>query len=190
MAADADTVLRTPRLVLRRWRCADREPFAALNADPRVMAHFPATLTRAESDAAADRLERELAERPFGLWALEIPGVTPFAGFTGLHVPGFKAAFTPCIEIGWRLAFAQWGHGYATEAARAALSYAWDTLDLAEVVAFTAVANARSRAVMARIGMRHDPAGDFDHPRLPEGHPQRRHVLYRVTRPSARTTVR
>jgi RimJ/RimL family protein N-acetyltransferase len=190
MAADADTVLRTPRLVLRRWRCADRAPFEALNADPRVMAHFPSTLTREESDASADRLERELAERPFGLWVVEIPGVTEFAGFTGLHVPSFEAAFTPCVEIGWRLAFAHWGHGYATEAARAALAYAWDTVRLAEVVAFTTVGNARSRAVMVRIGMRHDPAGDFDHPRLPAGHPLRRHVLYRVARPSAPATVR
>lgn len=188
MAADADAVLRTPRLVLRRWRCADRAPFAALNADPRVMAHFPSTLTREESDASADRLERELAERPFGLWVVEIPGVTAFAGFTGLHVPGFEAAFTPCVEIGWRLAFAHWGHGYATEAARAALAYAWDTVRLDEVVAFTTIGNARSRAVMDRIGMRHDAAGDFDHPRLPAGHPLRRHVLYRVHRTGA--TVR
>jgi RimJ/RimL family protein N-acetyltransferase len=185
MGADADTVLRTPRLVLRRWRCADREAFAALNADPRVMAHFPSTLTREESDASADRIERELAEQPFGLWAVEIPGVTAFAGFTGLHVPSFEAAFTPCVEIGWRLAFAHWGRGYATEAARAVLAYAWDPLGLAELVSFTAVDNARSRAVMDRIGMRHDPAADFDHPGLPEGHPLRRHVLYRVRRASA-----
>ena len=188
MAADAETVLRTPRLVLRRWRCADREAFAAMNADPRVMAHFPATLTREESNASADRLERELAERPFGLWAVEIPGVTAFAGFTGLHVPSFEAAFTPCVEIGWRLAFAHWGRGYATEAARAALAYAWDTVRLEEVVAFTTVGNARSRAVMDRIGMRHDAADDFDHPRLPADHPLRRHVLYRVHRTGA--TVR
>src|SRR5262245_33252504 len=148
MAADADTVLRTPRLLLRRWRCADREPFAAMNADPRVMAHFPATLSRAGSDALAGAIEAELAERPFGLWAVEIPGVAPFAGFTGLHVPGFEAAFTPCVEIGWRLAFAHWGRGYATEAARAALAYAWDPLGLDEVVSFTTVDNAPSRAVM------------------------------------------
>jgi RimJ/RimL family protein N-acetyltransferase len=184
MAADADTVLRTPRLVLRRWRCADREPFAALNGDPRVMAHFPARLTRAESDALAGTIEAELAARPFGLWALEVPGVTPFAGYVGLHVPSFEAPFTPCVEIGWRLAFAHWGHGYASEAARAVLTYAWDPLGLAEVVSFTTAGNARSRAVMDRIGMRHDPAGDFDHPRLPDGHPLRRHVLYRARRPS------
>ena len=189
MAADADTVLRTPRLILRRWRCADREPFAAMNADPRVMAHFPSTLTRAESNALADAIEAGLAARPFGLWALEVPGVTPFAGYVGLAVPSFEAAFTPCVEIGWRLAFAHWGRGYATEAARAVLAYAWDPLRLAELVSFTTAGNARSRAVMERIGMRHDPADDFDHPRLPEGHPLRPHVLYRARPTSSRRTT-
>jgi RimJ/RimL family protein N-acetyltransferase len=189
MAADADTVLRTPRLVLRRWRCADREPFAAMNADPRVMEHFPARLTRVESDALADAIEAGLASRPFGLWALEIPGVTPFAGYVGLAVPSFEAAFTPCVEIGWRFAAAYWGRGYATEAARVALAYAWDPLGLDEVVSFTTAGNARSRAVMTRIGMRHDPADDFDHPRLPAGHPLRRHVLYRVRATSSTRTI-
>jgi ribosomal-protein-alanine N-acetyltransferase len=179
---DSDVVLRTPRLALRRWRPADRQPFAALNADPRVMAHFMSTLSRAESDGVADMIEQELAERRFGLWALEIAGVTPFAGFVGLHVPSFQAHFTPCVEIGWRVAAEHWGQGYATEAARAALAYAWETLDLAEVVSFTTVRHARSRAVMERIGMRHDPADDFEHPRLPEGHPLRPHALYRATK--------
>jgi RimJ/RimL family protein N-acetyltransferase len=177
---DPDVVLRTERTALRRWRPADREPFAALNADPRVMAHFPSALSRSQSDAFADTIEQELAERPFGLWALEIAGVTPFAGFVGLHVPSFTAPFTPCVEIGWRLAVRHWGRGYATEAARAVLTHAWDRLGLDEVLSFTAVGNAPSRAVMTRIGMTHDPADDFDHPRLPEGHPLRRHVLYRV----------
>jgi RimJ/RimL family protein N-acetyltransferase len=175
----SDVVLQTARLALRRWQPGDRQGFAALNADPRVMAHFMATLSRPESDAVADMIERELAERPFGLWAVEIPGVTPFAGFVGLHVPGFQAHFTPCVEIGWRLAAEHWGQGYATEAARAALAYAWGPLGLAEVVSFTNVRHARSRAVMERIGMRHDPADDFEHPRLPEGHSLRPHVLYR-----------
>ena len=119
----------------------------------------------------------------FGLWALEIPGVAPFAGFVGLSVPGFTAPFTPCVEIGWRLAAAHWGRGYATEAARAVLAHAWDVVGLDEVVSFTTAGNDRSRAVMTRIGMRYDPADDFDHPRLPPGHPLRRHVLYRVARP-------
>jgi RimJ/RimL family protein N-acetyltransferase len=180
MTGDAEVVLRTERTVLRRWRRADREAFAVLNADPRVMAFFMSTLSRGESDAVADGIERELEERPFGLWALEIPGVVPFAGYVGLHVPSFTAHFTPCVEIGWRLAAEQWGHGYATEAARAALAHAWDPLGLPEIVSFTTVHHAKSRAVMERIGMRRDPADDFDHPRLPEGHPRRPHVLYRV----------
>ena len=119
----------------------------------------------------------------FGLWALEIPGVAPFAGFVGLSVPGFTAPFTPCVEIGWRLAAAHWGRGYATEAARAVLAHAWDVVGLDEVVSFTTAGNDRSRAVMTRIGMRHDPAADFDHPRLVAGHPLRPHVLYRIERP-------
>jgi RimJ/RimL family protein N-acetyltransferase len=179
----ADTVLRTPRLILRRWRPSDRAPFAALNADPLVMAHFPAPLTAAESDALADAIEAKMAARGFGLWALDIPGVVPFAGFVGLSVPAFTAPFTPCVEIGWRLAAAHWGCGYATEAARAVLAHAWDTLALPEVLSFTTVGNARSRAVMERLGMRRDPADDFEHPGLPAGHALRPHVLYRLARP-------
>src|SRR5215472_8376827 len=106
--------IRTARLVLRRWRAEDREPFAALNADPIVMQHFPATLTREESDAAVDRIEAHFRRHGFGLWAVEIPSVTPFAGFIGLSVPSFQAHFTPCVEIGWRLAKGYWGLGYAT----------------------------------------------------------------------------
>lgn len=175
-----DAVLRTPRLVLRRWRAADREPFAAMNADPRVMRHLPSVLSAEESDAVAASIEASMAVRGFGLWALEVPGVTSFAGFVGLIVPGFVAPFTPCVEIGWRLAHGQWGRGYATEAGRAVLAHAWDALALPAVVSYTTVGNERSRAVMVRLGMRHDPADDFDHPRLPDGHPLRRHVLYRL----------
>jgi RimJ/RimL family protein N-acetyltransferase len=180
----ADTVLQTPRLLLRRWRRSDRAPFAAMNADPAVMQFYPALLSAAESDALADAIEGALAARGFGSWALEIPGVAPFAGFVGLSVPSFAAPFTPCVEIGWRLARAQWGRGYATEAARAVLAHAWHAVGLDEVVSFTATGNVRSRAVMARLGMRHDPVDDFDHPRLPAGHPLRRHVLYRIARPA------
>jgi RimJ/RimL family protein N-acetyltransferase len=184
MGADPpDTVLRTPRLILRGWRRADRVPFAALNADPVVMAHLPAPLTAADSDALADAIEAQMSARGFGLWALEIPGVAPFAGFVGLSVPAFEAPFTPCVEIGWRLAAAQWRRGYATEAARAALVHAWDVIGLDEVVSFTTAGNARSRAVMTRLGMRYDPADDFDHPRLAAGHALRPHVLYRIARP-------
>lgn len=177
--------LRTERLLLRRWRAEDRAPFAALNADARVMEFFPATLSRAESDALAERIEAHFAERGFGLWALEVPGAVPFAGFVGLSVPRFAAHFTPCVEVGWRLAAEHWGRGYAPEAARAALAHGFGALELREIVSFTAPANANSRRVMAKLGMRRDPADDFDHPSLPAGHPLRRHVLYRLARPAA-----
>jgi RimJ/RimL family protein N-acetyltransferase len=176
--------LRTDHLLLRRWVTADREPFAALNADARVMEHFPSVLTREESDGRVDRIEAHFAEHGFGLWAVEIPGVAPFAGFVGLSIPQFEAHFTPCVEIGWRLAAPYWGRGYATEAARAALAFGFEELELDEIVSFTVPENVRSRRVMERIGMRHDPAGDFDHPLLPEGHRIRRHVLYRIARPA------
>ena len=179
--AAAGVAARTPRLVLRAWRDDDLAPFAALNADPAVMRHLPAPLGRAESDALAARIRAGIAERGFGLWAVEVPGVAAFAGFVGLSVPRFEAAFTPCVEVGWRLARAHWGRGYATEAAAAALDLAFGPLGLGEVVSFTAPANRASRAVMARLGMRRDPADDFEHPMLPAGHPLRPHVLYRTT---------
>ena len=176
--------LRTQRLLLRRWRPGDRAPFAALNADPEVMEHFPAHLTQAESDASVDRIEAGFDARGFGLWAVEVtePGELEgqFIGFTGLSVPRFEAHFTPAVEVGWRLARPAWGHGYASEAARRALAVAFDDYRLPEVVSFTSVTNVRSQAVMRRIGMTHDPADDFDHPSLPPGHRLQRHVLYRI----------
>jgi RimJ/RimL family protein N-acetyltransferase len=173
--------IRTERLLLRRWRAADRAPFAALNADPRVMEHFPATLSTDESDAVAARIEAGLERLGYGLWALEIPAVAPFAGFVGISVPSFEAHFTPCVEIAWRLAAEHWGRGYAPEAARAALAHGFGTLGLREIVSFTRPANLRSRRVMEKIGMLHDPADDFDHPDFPEGH--RVNVLYRIPAP-------
>jgi RimJ/RimL family protein N-acetyltransferase len=175
-------VLRTERLLLREWRAEDREPFAALNADPRVMEHMPALLPRAQSDALARRSEQHFAKHGFGPWAVEIPGVAPFIGFVGLVVPAFDAHFTPCVEIGWRLSAEHWGNGYATEAALASADHAFADVGLEELVSFTTPQNLRSRAVMARIGMTHDEADDFDHPRLPPGHRLRRHVLYRLPR--------
>ena len=169
-----------PRVQLRRWRVEDRAPFAAMNSDPRVMEFFRSPLTRGDSDAMADRIERHFDEYGFGLWALEIPGVAPFIGFAGLAWARFDAHFTPAVEIGWRLAFPYWGHGYATEAARLALAFGFEILALEEAVSFTAAGNRRSRAVMERLGMHCDPAGDFDYPGFPEGHPMRRHVLYRI----------
>jgi RimJ/RimL family protein N-acetyltransferase len=174
--------LTTPRLHLRRWRRTDLAPFYELNADPRVMEHFPKLLARAESDALAQRFEQHFEQHGFGPWALEVFGSDPFIGFTGLSIPAYETPFTPCVEIGWRLAFPFWRRGYATEAARSVLHFAFEKLGLAEVVSFTVPANTRSRAVMERLGMRHCPNEDFDHPKLPEGHPLRRHVLYRLPR--------
>ena len=159
-----------------------------MNADERVMEFFPKLLSRAESDTSVDGIQTHFARHGFGLWAVEVPDVASFIGFTGLAVPRFTAAFTPCVEVGWRLAFEHWRNGYATEAARLALAYGFETARLAEIVSFTTVANLRSRAVMTRLGMRRDPADDFDHPSLPDDHPLRRHVLYRIvsTRPKSR----
>ena len=173
----------TDRLRLRKWTATDREPFAALNADPLVMEYFVAPLSRADSDALAARIEAKFDRDGFGFWAVEVPGVAPFVGFIGISVPSFEAHFTPCVEIGWRLAREHWNQGYATEGAAGALRYAFDSLHLAEVVAFTAPGNARSRRVMDKLGMRHDPTGDFDHPLIPTGHPRCRQVLYRVHNP-------
>jgi RimJ/RimL family protein N-acetyltransferase len=174
--------LTTPRLRLRRWRETDRPAFAALNADPRVTEHFPSVLTREESDLLARRIETHFFQHGYGLWAVDVIGADGFIGFTGLSIPAFEAPFTPCVEIGWRLASPFWGKGYASEAARAALRFAFEDLRLKEVVSFTVPANARSRRVMQRIGMHYCPKEDFDHPLLPEGHPLRRHVLYRLHR--------
>lgn len=179
-ADSAAPVLRADRVLLRGWRPGDLEPFAALNADPRVMEHYPAPLTRAQSDAfVRERIVPQFAERGFGLWAVEVPGVAPFIGYVGLLEHTFEARFTPCIEIGWRLAYSYWGHGYATEAARAAVGFGFADAGLEEIVSFTVPANRRSIAVMERLGMTQD--GEFDHPRLPHGHPLRRHVLYRLS---------
>lgn len=176
--------LETERLILRPWREEDYAPFAALNADPRVTATLAGNLTREESDAFADRIAAHIAEHGWGLWAIEIKAGASFIGYAGLSRPRFVAAFTPCVEIGWRLAFDQWRHGYATEAARAALDFGFEVLRLPEIVSFTTIGNARSRAVMERIGLAHDPAGDFDHPSLSPDHPLRPHVLYRKGRNS------
>ena len=172
--------LRTGRLLLRAWRESDRAPFAELNADAVVMEHFPSTLDRATSDAMVDRiLDRWAAGRP-SLWAIEVPGEAEFIGFVGLLEPSFDAAFTPCVEIGWRIAAPFWGRGYAPEAARAALAHGFDRLGLDEIVSFTVPANVNSRRVMEKLGMHHEPRDDFDHPNLPDGDPLRRHVLYRL----------
>ncbi|MGA8740513.1 MAG: GNAT family N-acetyltransferase [Terracidiphilus sp.] len=174
--------LRTARLILRRWRDNDREPFAQMNRDEAVMEHFPALLSREESNAMADRIEAHFTERGFGLWAVELLETREFIGYIGLAEPRFEAAFTPCVEIGWRLAQGHWGRGLATEGARAVIDHAFADLGLPGLVSFTVPANLRSRRVMEKVGMTYDPQDDFDHPQLPEGHPLRRHVLYRLGR--------
>ena len=176
------TELATERLLLRHWRDSDGDAFAAMNADFEVMRHFVAPLDRGASDALMRRIGGELDARGWGLWAVEERASARLIGFTGLSPVPFEAPFTPAIEIGWRLVRSHWRRGLATEAARASLAYGFGALALAEVVSFTFVGNERSRAVMRRLGMSHDPADDFEHPLIPEGHPLRRHVLYRVRR--------
>lgn len=173
----------TPRLRLRQWRDDDLTPFAALNAAPDVMAHFPAPLQRQESDALARRCQALIAERGWGFWAAELEESGAFIGFVGLHAPLAELPFAPCVEVGWRLARAHWGRGLASEAARAALKVGFERLGLAEIVSFTAIGNLRSRAVMERIGMRRTNE-DFDHPAVPSGSPLRAHCLYRLDRES------
>jgi ribosomal-protein-alanine N-acetyltransferase len=174
----------TARLLLRAWRDQDRAPLARMNADGRAMEFFPSTLPREESDGLADRAERHFREHGFGWWAVELRETGEFIGMTGLSIPEFQAHFMPAVEIGWRLAPEAWGRGLATEAARAALDYGFDTLHLDEIVAMTVPANARSRRVMEKLRMTRDPRDDFDHPNLDAGHPLRRHVLYRLRRAS------
>jgi RimJ/RimL family protein N-acetyltransferase len=169
----------TQRLRLRQWTATDREPFAALNADPRVMEFFPATLSREQSDAVAARIESNIAGRGFGLWALEKRAEGEFIGFVGLSVTPPALPFPPSVEIGWRLAFEHWGKGYATEAARQCLRVGFQLLGFSEIVSFTAVGNLRSRAVMERLGMR--VAGTFEHPLVPQASHLRRHCLYRLS---------
>jgi RimJ/RimL family protein N-acetyltransferase len=170
----------TGRLILRKWRESDREPFARMNADPAVMEHFPAVLTREESDALVDRAEAHLVKHGFGPWAAEIRETREFIGYVGLVIPNFEAAFTPCVEIGWRLARDQWGKGLATEGARALLRHGFEVQRLLELVSFAVPANLRSLRVMQKLGMTRDPRDDFDHPSIAAGHPLRRHVLYRL----------
>lgn len=174
--------LESARLLLRQWRDEDLPAFAAMCADPQVMRYFPAPLSRLESAELIGRIRGHFAEHGFGAWALERKDSGAFIGFTGLGIVGFEAAFTPAIEIGWRLAREHWGLGYASEAAWTALRCGFDRLSLDQVVAFTAVDNLPSEKVMQAIGMKHDPAGDFDHPKLAPDHPLSRHLLYRISR--------
>ena len=171
--------LVTQRLILRQWHDTDARAFAAINADERVMEHYPATLSRQESDSLALRLQVRIAEQGWGLWAMELRETGGLVGFTGLQRPPFEAHFTPCVEIGWRVAYEYWGNAFAPEAARAALAFGYERLGLGEIVAMTTTTNLRSMRVMEKIGMTRDSADDFDIPLYPAGHRLRRFVLYR-----------
>jgi 3-dehydroquinate dehydratase / shikimate dehydrogenase len=171
-------VIKTERLILRPWKENDFKHFAQLNADPRVMEYFPSLLTQEESDQLAKRICTAMKQQGWGLWAVSVLNSADFIGYIGLAPVNFVAHFTPAIEIGWRLAYDFWNKGYATEGAQAALKHGFENLHLNEIVSFTAVNNRRSRRVMEKIGMQHDEKNDFDHPKLPEGHELRKHVLY------------
>jgi RimJ/RimL family protein N-acetyltransferase len=172
--------LRTERLVLRSWRESDRAPFAAMNADPTVMEHFPRTNTREESDAGLDRIVARMEQEGFGLWAVEAPGVAEFIGFVGLNRADALLR-RPVLEVGWRLAAKYWGNGYATEGGGASLGHAFDVLGEDEIVSFTTTANARSRHVIEKLGLVRRPDEDFDHPGVPVSWSGRRHVVYAIT---------
>ena len=173
-------MMETERLILRNWKDGDHDPFSELNADPKVMEFFPKLMSPEESRAFIDKTKQLIGENGYGLWALERKDTGEFIGFTGLHRPRFDAHFTPCVEIGWRLAHEHWGNGFADEAARASLDYGFRQLQLDEVVSFTTPENVRSRRLMERLGMVYEPSGDFDHPNVDANSPFCKHVLYRL----------
>lgn len=174
-------ILETNRLRLRRWKASDVEPFAALNADPIVMKNFPSPLSLDQTKSFIGAVEAHFEFENFGLWATELKDGGDFIGFVGLSIPRFSAPFMPCVEIGWRLAHKYWGQGYAPEAAREVLRDGFERVKLLEIVSFTATSNVNSMRVMEKIGMKHNPAEDFDHPNVADGHHLKRHVLYRLT---------
>ena len=178
--------LETERLRLRQWTEADKEPLARLNADERVMAFFPSTLSRVESDRMADRIMSAIAQRGWGWWAVEVKDKHPFIGFVGLSIPSANLPFNPCVETGWRLDYPYWGKGYATEAARAAVAFGFETLELAEIVSFTALVNARSQAVMKKLGMTRSP-NNFRHPSVSADSELQEHCLYKLSRENWQT---
>lgn len=181
--------LKTKRLILRRWKTSDVEPFFALNSDPEVMRHFPSILSIDQTKSFIAAAEAHFDREDFGLWALELAETNEFIGFTGLSIPKFTSHFTPCVEVGWRLAHKFWGNGYAPEAAREALRDGFERMGLPEIVSFTATVNTNSIRVMEKLNMKRDPAEDFDHPNVAEGHHLRRHVLYRLKNPGSKPPI-
>lgn len=180
MLSTFSRMLETPRLILRSWRDADIDPWVEMSADPRVMEYFPSAYTRAQSEASAAKMRVRLESDGYGWWPIEVKGGAPFAGVIVLQEIPFEAHFTPAMEVGWWLAHEHWGHGYATEGARAALDFAFGELKRPEIVAITTPVNQRSQRVMQRLGMTRDPNDDFEHPWIDQRHPLRTHVLYRL----------
>jgi ribosomal-protein-alanine N-acetyltransferase len=172
--------LQTQRLRLRAWRDEDLPIFAAMNANGEVNRYLLGPLTRLQSDAVVGRFIQHFQHVGFGMWAVEAPSVASFIGAVGISIPSYTAPFTPCVEVGWRMAPEYWGHGFATEAAQAALEFGFRKVELPEIVALTVPQNARSRALVAKLGMTRAASDDFDHPLVPAGHPLQRHVLYRL----------
>ena len=183
----APVELRTPRVLLRQWKDSDLDAWAVMNADPEVRRYFHSVLSPEEALGEAARIRANIAQRGWGMWALEVPGVHPFAGFVGLSLPGYAAPWMPAVEVGWRLAPAAWHKGYATEGAMAALHFAFTQLELPEVVAMSVPTNLPSHGVMERMGMVRDPAADFDHPLVPAGSAFKRLILHRITPQQWRT---
>lgn len=180
-------VYQTPRLILRQWKDSDRDAFFKMSSDPMVMEHFPNLLSRSQSDAVADKISSLINQRQWGFWALEEKSSAEFLGFTGLHIPIPGLPFSPCVEIGWRLMVSAWGKGFAFEAATKALEIAFEKIGLEEVVAFATIRNLRSQKVMERLGMKKDY--EFEHPDLDSESPQRKHVLYRISKNNWKTSV-
>ncbi|CAN7571048.1 GNAT family N-acetyltransferase [Variovorax sp. LjRoot130] len=174
--------LQTPRLRLRAWRDEDLPLFAELNADEQVNQYLLGPLTRTQSDALVGRITEHFLREGFGFWAVEAPGVASFIGMVGIAIPSYTAPFAPCVEVGWRLGCQYWGQGFATKAARAALEFGFESVGLSEIVALTVPGNARSRAVMSKLGMTRTASDDFEHPLVPAGHQLTRHVLYRLSK--------
>ena len=172
--------IETERLILREWKSEDLAPFTLMNEDPKVMEYFLSPLTEMETVAMVERIREHFTKHGFGLFACTLKETSEFMGFVGLSVPTFETSFTPCVEIGWRLSCSAWGKGYATEAALAVLKFGFEECKLQEILSWTAPANARSRNVMEKIGLTQE--GNFDHPKVPEGHPFKSHVLYRMTK--------
>ena len=172
--------LKTKRLLLRQWKKSDLIPFSKMNNDPKVMEFFPSTLIKLESDKLAKKIQKELQEEKFGLWAVEVIDVAPFIGFIGLHNVSFTAHFTPAIEMAWKLGFKYWNKGYALEGAQAVVDYAFNTLGLDQIVSFTPTKNLRSIKLMKKLNMAHDPKDNFNHPKLTRNNSLSLHVLYRL----------